>query len=496
VTPQERNILSFCPVHCIAIGDLDEIEGVKPKGIRLPVAIYAKTSGSKMPTAHKLSAYSGGVERSLAYRRDDESAAIVILQKENLIKAYRYGRTLVPFTKIDEAAMEYRTEKTLSLLGFVPNSSINHAAFLSTVWVVEATDSPANMTALTALVQACWERGVVGLARYVRAAGNSQRLVALMPRMDPDCPAAFLMVALPFAEDLRRFTFPSLDALPAALQPTQAQKDKMKAWIGAVSLSQEQALNPESTPNPANQRLVQAILSRIQDPAGPVPPVEPRILQPFLGPPTSLVKSAVEQFEAIRSAFELRAAPTWQHAEITRFWGVESAEVESTTAAAEPVREKSVDDKEPAEPLRTISAERPVEDFEAMVTDRHHDLVLPAFRQLMALIPHLTLNHATRPLAIDSLMALRLAAIREDEQDLFNAYIQELKRAAVLHFEEQREEKIFDDEIASDSVSPAAMLWEELRQHPNLQVVTLISSAEHPASLVTPLHAETFFTDF
>lgn len=468
------------------------------KGLRIPVSIYARTAASKLPSAHKATAEGkGAVERSLSYRRaegEEPEERTATVPREALIKAYRYGRTLVPFTQIDEGAMGYRAGKTLSLLGFVPAASIDRAAFLSPAWMVvsEAGNAPAR-TALAAMVQACWEREAAGLARYVRAANSSPRLVALLPIMESDAPASFLMVALPFAEDLRRFTFPSLQALPRALQPTEPQVDAMHNWIQAMRLPDEG--EDELPANPSNQRLVQAILARLQDPAGPIPPPEPRIMEPLAGPPPVLRLRAQTAFTAIRESFELRRAPTWRHAEITRFWGQAEANVVATTTttteeeveAAEPVQaEKDVDGHVPAEPRRHISVDHPLEDFEAMVSDRHHDLVLPAFRQLMALIPRLALDAGSLPVAVEGLMALRRAAIREDEFDLYNAYLQELKRAAFA---------VAEGIEAEDSVSPAAVLWAHLQhQHPQLDAVTLISAADNPGSLVPPEHAQTFFT--
>lgn len=491
---RSKQVATFKGTLDLAISENEE--ETANKGMKIPVSIYARTASSKLPTAHKTTGQGKGeVERALSYRRaegEDPGERTVTLARETLIKAYRYGRTLVPFSKIDEAAMGYAAQKTLSLLGFVSAASIDRAAFLSPAWmVVPEAGNAAARTALAAIVQACFEREAAGLARYVRAANSSPRLVALLPVLEPDAPASFLMVALPFAEDLRRFTFPSLQALPKVLQPTALQLDAMRKWIQAMRLPDE---NEEQLPaNPSNQRLVQAVLARIQNPTGPVPLPEPRILEPLAGPPPILRLQAHDAFTAIRDSFELRRAPTWRHAEIIRFWGQTETTHMAVEEAAAPVEtpatEKDVDEAPAAEPKRHISAEHPLEDFEAMVSDRHHDLVLTAFHQLMALIPRLALEPNSLPVAVEALMALRRAAIREDEFDLYNAYLRELKRAAVAVTE------VESGDGNEEMVSPAAILWTHLQsKHPQPSSVTLISSADNPGSLVPPDHAESFFT--
>lgn len=464
------------------------------KGLKIPISIFSKTNAGKLPTAKKLDS-SGTVERNLEYRRipngleEEETDGGVgpVIPKEKLIQAYRYGKTLVPMNKIDMEVMGYKSEKCLSILGFVAQSSIQRSALMTAVWlVVPDPGNQAAETGLSALVQACWEKEAAILARYVRAKGNSPRLVALIPKIKSSY-AGFLMVGLPFAEDLRRFTFPSLASLPASLQPSDDQVEVMKNWINSMQPApqeddevEEDGLKPSQVPNPLNQRLIQCILARVENPGCEIPEADSSLLEKFQSPPPT------EAFALVQATFELRKVEKWKHAEITRFWGdeiVPVAEVPVETATL--IAEKNPEDSKPTGPKRTlISADKPIEDFEVMVSDRHHDLVVPAFKQLMALIPRFTLKESTIPKAIQCLQAMRVVAIREDEQDLYNAYLQELKRTALTHGEGLEE----------NTVSPAVPLWKALLSDQEVQPsVTLISNAENPASLVSPDHAQTFF---
>lgn len=441
-------------------------------GLQIPIAIYPKTMASKLPSASKLTSEKATVERSLEYRRvpmgveeDPEASAVMpVIPKEDLIQAYRYGRTLVPFSRIDKEAMAYKSEKVLAALGFVSQDSIDRAAFMSAVWlVVPEADNQAACTAMTALVQACWEKETAILARYVRAKGNTPKLVALLPKIKPAY-AGFLMVALPYAEDLRRFTFPSLQSLPSALQPTDEQCQVMKDWIKAMSLADSDELRPATVPNPTSQRLIQCILTRVQDPSAPIPPVDPAVQQRFTQPPEEIATASTSAFAAVRGAFELRRVEKWKHAEITRFWETETLK---------PGQDRP-------EPQHHISQDTPIEDFNRMVSDRHNDLVVPAFKQMMALIPELAASDKI-DLAIECLKALRSAAIKEDEHNLFNAYLQELKRARSAYEQQQ------------DMVNPAAILWDALILLKDKSDVTLISSSENPGSLIPPDHAQFFY---
>lgn len=46
------------------------------------------------------------------------------------VKGYRYGKTLVPFSMVDEAVLKYEAEKTLQLVGFTSSKNVPRKHFL------------------------------------------------------------------------------------------------------------------------------------------------------------------------------------------------------------------------------------------------------------------------------------------------------------------------------------------------------------------------------
>jgi hypothetical protein len=257
----------------------------------------------------------------------------------------------------------------------------------------------------------------------------------------------------------------------------------MRAWIDAMTARApeegEDGIVAASTEvhNPAYQRLLQCILARVQDPESPIQAEDSSHLLRHLQAPLELQEEAAAAFARVKELFELKPVQKWRHAEIIRFWsadgdgglaGADAGVTVNVNADEEPLKEG--EGRQAGPRVVRITAETPLEDFKAMVSDRHHDLVVPAFKQLMALIPSFAAGASDR--ALECFQALRRAALSEDEPDLFNAYLQELKRLRHL----------------SPDGFPAE-LWAKLAS----ASCTLISRAEHPESLVSPEHAADFF---
>lgn len=61
------------------------------------------------------------VKHARAYQVADESApgGKMDIDKENMDKGYKYGRTIVPISKIDEEITVYQTEPGMEIVGFI-----------------------------------------------------------------------------------------------------------------------------------------------------------------------------------------------------------------------------------------------------------------------------------------------------------------------------------------------------------------------------------------
>jgi ATP-dependent DNA helicase 2 subunit 2 len=92
-----------------------------------------KTTKLALPTAKKYSGIAealpvgdrtGNVEAQSTYTIAGDNDEAVEVDKEDLIKAYRFGKTLVPFSAEDAEAIKYRCSKGLSVIGFLKLSKV------------------------------------------------------------------------------------------------------------------------------------------------------------------------------------------------------------------------------------------------------------------------------------------------------------------------------------------------------------------------------------
>jgi ATP-dependent DNA helicase 2 subunit 2 len=99
--------------------------------LSMEVFVYSKTMEVKLPSAKKWSAlpearsHRVNMERTyhMAHNpeeeEDEEPGVGPEVLKDDLIRAYRYGKVLVPFTEEDEDAMKIKTMKSMQVLGFI-----------------------------------------------------------------------------------------------------------------------------------------------------------------------------------------------------------------------------------------------------------------------------------------------------------------------------------------------------------------------------------------
>jgi hypothetical protein len=130
----------------------------------------------------------------------------------------------------------------LTLLCFAPAARIPRHYFLSSVDVV--VPEPGSKSAgvgIASLAHALQRTQNVAVVRYVKRKNAAPILAVLTPciangfpdsnLLGEDAPtfACLLLNQLPFAEDLRLFTFPSFDANPK-LVPTAGEENRLLVW--------------------------------------------------------------------------------------------------------------------------------------------------------------------------------------------------------------------------------------------------------------------------
>ena len=99
---------------------------------------------------------------------------------------------------------------------------------------------------------------------------------------------------------------------------------------------------------------------------------------------------------------------------IPRFWSLEEISPGAVVEAPVPVQAQAPvkgEDSGRPEPKRHLDPDNPLADFQAMIAEKHEDLVESALLQLMALIPRYVRGGQDQ-LALDCFVALRRAAVQ------------------------------------------------------------------------------------
>ncbi|KAJ3345495.1 X-ray repair cross-complementing protein 5 [Kappamyces sp. JEL0680] len=324
----------------------------KDRHLDIPVFVYNKTTEMKIPSAKKWSLLAqqtattadtdtyGAVlqERVLKLAKektassDEESESEdVVVEREDLVRAYRYGKDWVPFTEADEEAAKLRTEKAMTVIAVTAAANVPHQYYMGGVLAI--TPDPSSTTAYTLLrsfSEAMREQSQVAIVRYCRTEDAPPRLGALIPNIK----GYFYFVQIPYQDDMRNFSFPPIDFLTnpvvhsksALASKTKSKKGRsgdvpssrhhpldsrtgsreevmaaMDALIDSMDLSGDHdRFWPKRVLNPSYQRLYQCIVHRCLYPDSKDLPPPPPALEAMLGP--------VPEFEAASTTALARLA--------------------------------------------------------------------------------------------------------------------------------------------------------------------------------------------
>ena len=423
--------------------------------LNLNVCVFTKSTEEKMPSLKK---HSLCVDRS-----DDVNTGEVIRQAgvyceaddpekketdpEDIVKAYFYGKQLVPIEKINEEVLKFNDDRCLKMLGFTDTNKVPRQHYMSGCDVVVPVESARNRRAFSALVTAMIETDKVMIAKWVSRKNAAPKLVVLHPHQEPKFECLYMNI-LPTVEDIRDYQFGSL------VQSTEAQQKAMDDFVDALDLDEgepEEAVQDEQVIfNPTLQYFNQCVIHRIyNDPNSELPEPNQTIGQ-HVRPEEQTFQQAQEQVEELESAFEIEenveetvrlnrrfrlrdivlegAAQEEEKKEVP----VETApEQEGEQLVTEGAPEKSLKyDFNEEEKVDKISSTNPVKDFDKMINDREKDRVEEALTQMKQIILEFIKNSIQGDIyekAIDCLRAMRKACKDNDEPGPYNEYIRMLK---------------------------------------------------------------------
>lgn len=250
------------------------------------------------------------------------------VDREELVRGFKYGTTYVPCPEGQFPKLP--TRKGIDICGFFYTKNFRRELSMGEIQYVWADpSSPQQQVAISSIVQAMYEKEVMAIARWVTKDGMDPKMGVLWPtRFDKvDC---LLWSHMPFADDVRKYTFASLDQLVSkkgeAIKehpyiPTKAQITAMDEFVDAMDLMDAGEKDEEGSRlpwfdtllsyNPAVHRTKQAIfhsavVSDIE--TNPLPPPHPDLVK-YFEPPKRVLKRARGPLEECKSAFKVKQVP-------------------------------------------------------------------------------------------------------------------------------------------------------------------------------------------
>ncbi|CAL1283071.1 unnamed protein product [Larinioides sclopetarius] len=411
---------------------------------------------------------------------DDEVYNPIILTSENIIPAFKYGTTLVPFTEEDKMNMDYQSgEKGMKVLGFTKAENVHRYHYIGdkSMYVFGQKNRELAGVILAPFIHALHETKMVAIVRYVYSARSAPKIGFLSPKIKPNY-ECLVFIALPFMEDLRHYVFAPLDSDPKNI-PTESQLSAVDNLITSMDLSTAtvddegnlgEALKPKYTVNPFLQRLYQCLQFRSMHPEKPLPGISPHI-EAIINPPSKLVKMAEPSLNRIKELFPLKQYAQKRSREV----GAEmfaSSETSSKKIKLEnddiyPGIGNAVGDK-----IVSVGSVNPVQDFQYLLKSKTLEFAEASKQMIDVVYKFLktdsNLKHYhTKILSICK--ELRDTSLKRNDAAQYNVFMKNLKK---------------------ELLSRDPELWNKFKN----DKIGLLTKEEVKFSIVSPAEAESFLS--
>ena len=215
------------------------------------------------------------------WNAEDENEELL---EDRITHAYRFGSDLLPFSYLDEAGLKQRSPVKLTILGYVPESSIPHYLRIDSPYVLTGNESRRCCAAISALATGLHRQKKVAIATFVKGVDKDPILCGLFPLLDNENdvgeiingsikensgnqqPLRLIIMQLPFSGDVR---YPHLD------YPESCEKDGDEArknpaanccddLIDKLMLPQD-ALDYKHIPNHKVRSFYKTVVKRVLD---------------------------------------------------------------------------------------------------------------------------------------------------------------------------------------------------------------------------------------
>nr|XP_020506802.1 X-ray repair cross-complementing protein 5 [Labrus bergylta] len=394
------------------------------------------------------------VKRETVYCLDDDNETEV--QKDDTIQGFRYGSDIVPFAKVDQDQMKYKHDgKCFAVLGFTKQSQVHRHQFMGSqvIKMFPGKDDEHAAVALSALIRALDELDMVAIVRYAYDRRCNPQVGAAFPCITKDY-ECLMYVQLPFTEDLRQFTFPSLEN-NKKLTPSDTQLSIVDSLIDSMMLIEEEdgekkdLFEVQNIPNPAFQRHFQCLHHRAVNPGTPLPQMEPW-LKAALERPDLISEQCRASLEEMKKKFPLVEVEKKKKLKTSaQIFGKDSEEPDTKKAKGDDEEEEFnlADIAEGS--VTSVGSVNPARDFRSLIKQKS----LPfgeACQQLTHRIEQLLSNKNTHYFmkSITCIQAFREQSVKLENADLYNSYLQSLKRSIP-----NRGLEVFWDLLVQDAIT-------------------------------------------
>ncbi|XP_062520922.1 X-ray repair cross-complementing protein 5-like [Corticium candelabrum] len=462
--------------------------------LKINVWAYIRVKSEKPISFKKLSAVSQAsanpatmaVKMDRTHHLNDEDESEVM--KEQVISGYWYGKDLVPFLSVDQQQMKFKSPKCLKVLGFTKLFNVPHHIYIgdSTVVFVPAPGDEQAAVALSALIHALEETGMGAIVKYAFRNNVEPKIGVLTAhiKLHYEC---LIFTQLPFAEDVRQYTFASLDTKKH--EPSEEQKTAIDDLITSMDLTHGvrdddgdfvEAFEPKKTFNPVLQRMFQCIRTRALNPDDALPDLDP-LLAEYVQPPRELLTICEQQLEKIKELFPLEKVEKKTRKEDTTAAAVwkDTPSLDLDAPDAPPAKAMKIGDESELSmavlskaQVKEVGTVDPVGDFKSLISCQDVDMFDEACQQMVRRITQLVFDSFGDQFyskALECMHALREAAVKLREPDVFNSFLRELK---------------------SRMTGRSAPFWQRVKA----AGISLITSAEANDSTVSRDEAREFLT--
>ncbi|XP_033861720.3 X-ray repair cross-complementing protein 5 [Acipenser ruthenus] len=414
------------------------------------------------------------VQRETVFCLNDDNETEV--PKDDTIQGFRYGSDIVPFSKVDQEQMKYKSDgKCFSVLGFTKQSQVMRHHFMGNqvIKVFAARDDEHAAVALSSLIHALDELEMVAIVRYAYDKRSNPQVGAAFPCIQ-DKYECLMYVQLPYMEDLRQFTFSSLQNNKKFI-PSGEQLAAVDSLIDSMMLVEgegeemEDLFEVSSIPNPQFQRLFQCLHHRALNPSAPLPPPEPW-LKGMLERPQEVTARCTAPLQQLLQRFPLQEAVRKKEQKTAQdIFGNVTEEEPSTKKARQDEDEKFHFAGLSEGTVTAVGSVEPDRDFLILIRQKS----LPfgqVCQQLTSRVDQLLGTKSTQYYmkSISCIKAFREESSKAGNVELYNSYLQTLKKNV--------QERALQD------------FWELLVQ----DNISLISKDEVEGSTVSKMEANQF----